>query len=79
MMGMLPIVVMHTRHGMRLNHDMLVLDSTYKTNKYLTPLLHVVASTALHTTGNEESYRTAVVFLHKIFHTNALPKVFAVD
>ena len=74
---------------MRLNHDVLVLDSTHNTNKYRLPLLHVVCSTALHTTfsaafvfmknENEESYRTAVVFLHKLFHTNALPNVFAVD
>ena len=75
--------------SMRLNYDVLVLDSTYKANKYRLPLLHVVDSTALHTTfsaafvftknKNEESYRTAVVFLHKLFHPNAFPKVFAVD
>ena len=75
--------------SMRLNYDVLVLDSTYKANKYRLPLLHVVDSTALHTTfsaafvftknKNEESYRTAVVFLHKLFHPNAFPKIFAVD
>ena len=73
----------------RLNHDVLVLDSTYKTNKYRLPLLHVVGPTALHTTfstafvfmknENKGLYRTAAVFLHKLFHTNALPKVVAVD
>ena len=35
---------------MRLNHDVLGLDSTYKTNKYRLLLLHVVGFTALYTT-----------------------------
>ena len=74
---------------MRLNHDLLGLDSTYKNNKYRLSLMHVVGSTALHTTfsadfffmknENEESYSTAVGFLHKLFHINAFPKVLAVD
>ena len=72
-----------------LNYDVLLLDSRYKTNKYRLPLLHVVGSIAFHTTlsavfvfmknENAESYRTAVVFLHKLFQINALPKVFAID
>ena len=35
---------------MRLNHDVLGLNFTYKTNKYRLSFLHVVGSTALHTT-----------------------------
>ena len=34
----------------RLNNDVLVLDFIYKTNKYRLSFLHVVGSTALHTT-----------------------------
>ena len=74
---------------MRLNHNVLVLDSAYRTNKYRLPLLLAVVSTALHTTffasvvfmknENEDSSRTAVGILYKLMHTNALQKGFAVD
>lgn len=58
---------------MRLNHDVLVVDSIYKTNEYIKPLLHIVASTEMRTTfcaafffmknENESSHRTAVGFV----------------
>ena len=70
-----------------INHDMLILDSIYKTNKCRLSFLDVVGSTALHTTlsaafdfmKNEESYKTSVGCLYKLFHTYAQPKFFAVD
>ncbi|OJD28254.1 hypothetical protein ACJ73_00356 [Blastomyces percursus] len=37
---------------LRENHDILLLDSTYKTNRYRLPLLSVIFVTKLHTTLN---------------------------
>lgn len=73
----------------RLYNNVLLVDATYKTNGPRLPLLHIVGCTALYTTfsvafvfmasESEESYNTALTFVHTLFHENHQPRVFVID
>ncbi|KNE96692.1 hypothetical protein PSTG_10095 [Puccinia striiformis f. sp. tritici PST-78] len=77
-------------HLARINHHVALLDSTYKTNRYKLPLLHVIgqaASNRLFSIGfcfmtyeDEENYLWAVNQLKKfIWKPERIPKVFITD
>ncbi|POW14110.1 hypothetical protein PSTT_03145 [Puccinia striiformis] len=77
-------------HLARINHHVALLDSTYKTNRYTLPLLHVIgqaASNRLFSIGfcfmtyeDEENYLWAVNQLKRfIWKPERIPKVFITD
>ncbi|POW13311.1 hypothetical protein PSTT_03808 [Puccinia striiformis] len=77
-------------HLARINHHVALLDSTYKTNKYKLPLLHVIGQAASNqsfsiafcflTYEDDENYLWAVNNLKKhIWRPQRTPKVFITD
>ncbi|KAI7948614.1 hypothetical protein MJO29_010279 [Puccinia striiformis f. sp. tritici] len=77
-------------HLARINHHVALLDSTYKTNKYKLPLLHVIGQAASNqsfsiafcflTYEDDKNYLWAVNKLKKyIWRPQRIPKVFITD
>jgi MULE transposase domain len=69
--------------------EVLLLDCTYKTNRFKMPLLNIVGSTCTNKTfyisfcfmadETEESYRWALTQLHGLFSPDRVPEVMVID
>ncbi|KAH9451130.1 hypothetical protein Pst134EB_033549 [Puccinia striiformis f. sp. tritici] len=77
-------------HLARINHHVALLDSTYKTNRYQLPLLHIIGQAASNRSfsiafcfmayEDQESYEWAVENLKKhVWRPQRIPKVFVTD
>ncbi|POW09386.1 hypothetical protein PSHT_09130 [Puccinia striiformis] len=76
-------------HLARINHHVALLDSTYKTNRYQLPLLHIIGQVATNRSfslafcflayEDQESYVWAVENLKKHVWRPRIPKVFVTD
>ncbi|POW16997.1 hypothetical protein PSTT_00857 [Puccinia striiformis] len=77
-------------HLARINHHVALLDSTYKTNRYQLPLLHIIGQVATNRSfslafcflayEDQESYVWAVENLKKhVWRPQRIPKVFVTD